>query len=101
MSVADDNYMFDDESVGAILDRPVDLVPVSAHPVHLISEDTVVDGPAARRMVGGDHYLDWGMGYILGRAINYIVRAGRKGDRLEDLEKARHMLDLEIERCKR
>lgn len=31
---------------------------------------------------------DWELGYHLGNAVKYILRAGRKGDRKQDLEKA-------------
>ena len=38
----------------------------------------------------------WGLGFSLGNAVKYISRAGKKGDRLEDLKKARWYLDREI-----
>lgn len=41
----------------------------------------------------------WGLGFHLGNAVKYISRAGKKGDRREDLLKARWYLDREIERC--
>ncbi len=31
---------------------------------------------------------DWGLGFDLGNAVKYISRAGRKGDEVEDLQKA-------------
>lgn len=31
---------------------------------------------------------DWGLGFHLANAMKYISRAGRKGDEVEDLEKA-------------
>lgn len=40
----------------------------------------------------------WGLGFHLGNAIKYVARAGRKGDRLEDLRKGRWYLDREIAR---
>jgi len=40
----------------------------------------------------------WGLGFHLGNAVKYISRAGRKGDRLEDLKKAAWYLQREIER---
>lgn len=40
----------------------------------------------------------WGLGFELGNAVKYISRAGKKGDRLEDLRKARWYLDYEIRR---
>lgn len=38
----------------------------------------------------------WSLGFCLGNAVKYIARAGKKGDRLEDLKKARWYLDREI-----
>lgn len=38
----------------------------------------------------------WGLGFCLGNTIKYIARAGKKGDALEDLKKARWYLDYEI-----
>lgn len=40
----------------------------------------------------------WGLGFNLGNAVKYIARAGRKGDRLEDLEKSLWYLQREIEK---
>lgn len=39
----------------------------------------------------------WGLGFCLGNTVKYISRAGKKGDALEDLKKARWYLDREIE----
>jgi hypothetical protein len=39
----------------------------------------------------------WDLGFCLGNTVKYISRAGKKGDRLEDLQKARWYLDHEIE----
>ena len=41
---------------------------------------------------------DWQLGFHLGNTVKYIARAGRKGDALEDLKKARWYLDREISR---
>lgn len=38
----------------------------------------------------------FGLGYRLGNTVKYVLRAGRKGDALEDLKKARWYLDREI-----
>ncbi len=38
----------------------------------------------------------WGLGFCLGNSVKYISRAGKKGDRLTDLKKARWYLDREI-----
>lgn len=40
----------------------------------------------------------WGLGFCLGNALKYLSRAGKKGDRLEDLRKARWYIDREIQR---
>ncbi len=39
---------------------------------------------------------DWKLNYHLGNAVKYISRAGRKGNRLEDLKKAQWYLTREI-----
>ena len=38
----------------------------------------------------------WELGFRLGNAVKYILRAGKKGSRLEDLKKAKWYLDREI-----
>jgi hypothetical protein len=38
----------------------------------------------------------WQLDFCLGNVIKYISRAGKKGDALEDLKKARWYLDREI-----
>ena len=38
----------------------------------------------------------WSLGFCLGNAVKYISRAGKKGDAIEDLKKARWYLDREI-----
>lgn len=40
----------------------------------------------------------FGLGFHLGNAVKYVLRAGRKGDALTDLRKARWYLDREIAR---
>ncbi len=40
----------------------------------------------------------WELGFHLGNVIKYVVRAGRKGNKLDDLKKARWYLDREIRR---
>ena len=42
----------------------------------------------------------WGLGFHLGNAVKYIARAGRKGDALEDLLKARWYIEREIARLR-
>ena len=41
----------------------------------------------------------WKLNFNLGNCVKYISRAGQKGDKLEDLYKARWYLNREIERC--
>lgn len=45
-----------------------------------------------------DAIESWCLGFCLGNVVKYIARAGRKGDRLEDLKKARWYLEREIMR---
>lgn len=40
---------------------------------------------------------EWGLNFNLGSALKYIVRAGRKDDVIQDLEKAKQYLEFEIE----
>lgn len=40
----------------------------------------------------------WELGFNLGNTVKYIARAGKKGDRIEDLKKAAWYLQREIER---
>lgn len=42
---------------------------------------------------------DWGLNFNLGNAVKYISRAGRKGDKIEDLQKAIQYIEFEIEEC--
>jgi len=42
----------------------------------------------------------WSLGFHLGNVVKYIARAGKKGDELEDLEKARWYLDRQIAKLK-
>lgn len=40
----------------------------------------------------------WNLGFHLGNAVKYISRAGKKGDRKEDLLKAKWYIEREISR---
>lgn len=57
----------------------------------------------AHYKAGGLEAIDvieaFGLAFHLGNAVKYLLRAGRKGDRIEDLKKARWYLDREIERA--
>lgn len=65
-------------------------------------------GDASSTQVAGDHYskfkiqiwdiwVEYGLDALTGAVVKYILRAGRKGDKVEDLKKARHTLDKLIE----
>ena len=43
----------------------------------------------------------WSLNFCLGNVIKYISRAGKKGDALEDLKKARWYLNREITNLER
>lgn len=64
----------------------------------------MVNSPA-HYIVGGVETIDFieakGLGYHLGNCIKYISRADYKGDRLEDLKKARWYLQREIDRLEK
>jgi hypothetical protein len=42
----------------------------------------------------------WGLNFNLGNVAKYISRAGKKGEALEDLEKAKQYLEFEIAKLK-
>lgn len=54
---------------------------------------------------GGMEVIDvieaFGLGFHLGNAVKYILRAGRKGDTIEDLQKSTWYLRRKIERMKK
>ena len=60
-----------------------------------------VSGPA--HYISGRKYeprkviMDWDLDFYLGNVVKYISRAGRKGDVIEDLKKAKQYLEWEIE----
>lgn len=65
-----------------------------------------VDHPA--HYGGGDNIYEtikvieaWGLDFCLGNAVKYISRAGKKGDALEDLRKARWYLDRRIKQMEK
>jgi hypothetical protein len=64
-------------------DDPVD------HPAHYGGADSPYE---AIKVVEA-----WRLGFCLGNVVKYLSRAGKKGDPLEDLKKARWYLDREIE----
>ena len=62
----------------------------------------VVNEPAHYKSAGGIEAIDviesFGLGFHLGNAAKYILRAGKKGDAIEDLKKAEWYLKREIAR---
>lgn len=65
-----------------------DADPMVEHPPHYRS-GTVYE---AIRVIEA-----WELGFHLGNAVKYICRANLKGDRLENLQKARWYIDREIQ----
>lgn len=64
--------------------------------------------PVSREQVGGSHYQEmpiqpwaiidaFGLDFYAGSALKYLLRAGRKGSRVEDLKKCQHYLAKMIE----
>ena len=61
---------------------------------------TDTDGPSYYKRGGSDVWdfiRDQGLNFHLGNAIKYICRAGYKESKLQDLEKAIHYLENELE----
>lgn len=44
-----------------------------------------------------DVITDWKLGFCLGNAVKYLSRAGRKGNYIEDLEKAIWYIQYDID----
>lgn len=59
------------------------------HPSHYGGKDNVYE---AIKVIEA-----WELGFCLGNTVKYIARAGKKGDRVEDLKKALWYLQREIE----
>ena len=50
-----------------------------------------------RRYETWDVIIDWDLSYLLGNVVKYVSRAGRKGEALADLIKARNYIEKAIE----
>ncbi len=65
-------------------------------------EESAVNHPPHYK-TGGIETIDFieakGLGFHLGNVVKYVTRADHKGNRLEDLKKARWYLDREILRA--
>ena len=62
------------------------------HPAHYVDD---------REYETWDVIIDWKLSYCLGSAVKYISRAGKKGDAVEDLNKAIAFINKEIERLQK
>ena len=62
------------------------------HPAHYGGKDNPYE---AIRVIEA-----WQLGFCLGNTVKYISRAGKKGEALEDLEKAKWYLQREIDKLK-
>ena len=64
----------------------------------------LVNHPPHYKSPGGIEAIDviesFGLGYHLGNAVKYILRAGKKGEAAEDLEKCIWYLRRELQRRK-
>lgn len=66
-------------------------------PVNEVSSFNETSYTAGRKYEPRKVIADWGLNFNLGNAIKYISRAGRKGDKIEDLKKAIQYIEFEIE----
>ena len=76
--------------------------------VYPFNEGPVGNGSTRDAQVGGEHYRkfkiqpwdvidEYGLSFYAGNALKYLLRAGNKGSKVEDLKKCRHYLDKLIE----
>lgn len=81
---------------------------VAVYPARDIGADGRKPDGARHGQVSGDHYRkfkiqpwdiwqEYELDAFSGAVLKYLLRAGRKGSKLEDLKKARHTLDALIE----
>lgn len=63
------------------------------HPQHYGGDTPHETIKCLRAWLSADEYR----GFLLGNAVKYLSRVGKKGDRLEDLRKARWYLEALIE----
>jgi Protein of unknwon function (DUF3310) len=66
----------------------VTMIEAIDHPQHYGGADNIYE---AIKVIEA-----WELGFCLGNTVKYISRAGKKGDALEDLKKARWYLDRVI-----
>ena len=53
-----------------------------------------------KRLEAIDIIEDYDLNFSLGSVLKYILRAGKKDDKIQDLEKAKWYIEREIERCR-
>lgn len=74
-----------------------------------VSTDVLAEKGTRHQQVGGDHYRvhriqpwdvwdEYDLDRYLANCVKYLLRAGDKGPKVQDLKKARHYLDKAIER---
>ena len=68
-------------------------------------QNDIIKNPAhytdGRKYEPKDVIRDWALNFNLGCAVKYLSRAGRKGDAIEDLKKAKQYIDFEIDALKK
>lgn len=79
--------------------KPGDQCPLCGMTLFLYD---IINQPPHYKSASGLECIDvieaFGLGFHLGNTIKYILRAGKKGDRKEDLMKAKWYLEREIEK---
>jgi hypothetical protein len=70
---------------------PAEPTPAVAHPTHYNAGTIEVIAVIE----------DWNLNFNEGNVVKYVARARLKGERLEDLQKARQYIDFEIARVTR
>ena len=82
---------------------PEDKITLETTESDLRVEDNSVNSPAHYQLGGGieaidviDQSVEDPASFYRGNAIKYLLRAGKKGDARQDLEKARYYIDREI-----
>jgi len=85
------------------LEKPIMAKPSKKRPKEKLFSD-VVNSPA-HYTYGGIETIDFieakQLNYHCGNVVKYVSRAGKKGERLEDLRKAQWYLNREIERLEK
>jgi hypothetical protein len=84
------------------------LSPYEAHVASMSNPrdfEDIINAPKHYKSASGLEAItvieDFGLGFRLGNCLKYLLRAGKKGDRLEDLRKARWYLEREIARTEK